>query len=294
MNAAAPVEGTVEVGDGRRLGYAQFGPSDGRPVFFFHCSPGSRLQCPDAEAPARLGLCLVTVDRPGYGLSDPSPGRRLTDWPTDVDLLADHLGIAEFAVLGWSGGAPHALACAAAAPERLSAVGVVACPAPFEKCPAKLEVDPLRASLHEAVKADRLDTEKAVARFFARYGEDPDSWYQEQLAESPDQSVVGRSDWDANFRASVAEGFRTGVAGYAGDAVATVGPWGFSPREVSLPICLWQGANDLLVARHEFDYLLSALPDPRPFFWHDEAHGIAYTRFVEILRSLTEHSVTPR
>ena len=100
--------------------------------------------------------------------------------------------------------------------------------------------------------------------------------------------VVGRADWDANFRASVAEGFRRGVAGYAGDAVATIGPWGFSPSEVPVPVWLWQGSNDLLVARYDFDHLAGVLPAPLPVYWEGEGHGVAYVRFAEILSSLTD------
>src|SRR2546426_11840898 len=104
-----PPADTLELEDGRKLAYAEFGPAGGRPVFFLHCSPGSRLQCPDPDAPERLGLRVVTVDRPGYGLSDPSPGRLLTEWPADVAALADQLGIDEFARLGWCWGGHHAL-----------------------------------------------------------------------------------------------------------------------------------------------------------------------------------------
>jgi pimeloyl-ACP methyl ester carboxylesterase len=278
---------TVQLADGRQLGYAELGPSDGSPVFFFHCSPGSRLQCPDPDLPERLGVRFVTVDRPGYGLSDPKPGRRLIEWPHDVAALADHLGISEFAVCGWSGGAPHALVCAALLAERTSAIGVVACPAPFEACPGKLDDDPVRARLHEAVKSDALGAEQSVVEFYRRFAEDPDAWYQEQLTESPD-GVVGRLDWDANFRSSVAEGLRSGVAGYASDALAVIGPWGFNLSDVRLPVSLWQGTDDALVDRRDFDYLAGALRGARPALWDGEGHAAAYSRFGEFLSALVD------
>src|ERR1035441_6500144 len=102
------------LGDGRDIGWLELGEPDGAPVFAFHGTPGSRLQLTiDETAIGDAGVRLVCPDRPGYGLSTFQPGRRLVDWPGDVAHLADHLGIGRFAVMGISGGGPHAAACAA-------------------------------------------------------------------------------------------------------------------------------------------------------------------------------------
>jgi pimeloyl-ACP methyl ester carboxylesterase len=99
--------------DGRALGYAEYGDPGGTPVFFFHGSPGSRLQRhPDASIASELGTRIITIDRPGYGLSDFQPERTLLDWPADVAQLADALHIERFAAIGLSGGGPYLLACA--------------------------------------------------------------------------------------------------------------------------------------------------------------------------------------
>ena len=99
--------------DGRRLAYAEFGIPDGKPVFYFHGSNGSRLERhPDESIAASLGIRIITIDRPGHGLSDYQPRRKLLDWPGDVEALADSLGIGRFAVAGFSSGGPHLLACA--------------------------------------------------------------------------------------------------------------------------------------------------------------------------------------
>src|SRR5437868_4337089 len=106
--------------DGRALGYAEYGDPGGTPVFFFHGSPGSRLQRhPDPSITSSFGARIITVDRPGYGRSDFQPGRRLLDWPADAAQLADALSIERFAAIGLSGGGPYLLACAYAMPERL-------------------------------------------------------------------------------------------------------------------------------------------------------------------------------
>jgi pimeloyl-ACP methyl ester carboxylesterase len=66
-------------------------------------------------AVASLGIQYLVVDRPGFGGSDPHPGRTVTDFADDVEQLADALG--RFAVVGVSVGAPYALACARATPD---------------------------------------------------------------------------------------------------------------------------------------------------------------------------------
>src|SRR5690242_10978716 len=112
--------------DGRDLGWMELGTSSGSPVFAFHGTPGSRLQFEIDDAPIRAaGLRLICPDRPGYGLSTFQPGRRLTDWPADVAYLADHLDIDRFAVLGTSGGGPHAAVCAALLGNRVTAAAIV-------------------------------------------------------------------------------------------------------------------------------------------------------------------------
>ncbi len=79
----------IHLRDGRALGYAEFGDPAGKPVFFFHGFPGSRLQrYPDDAIAIASGARIITIDRPGLGLSSFQPGRKLLDWPGDVVELA--------------------------------------------------------------------------------------------------------------------------------------------------------------------------------------------------------------
>src|ERR1035441_10709914 len=100
--------------DGRRLGYAEFGDPRGPLVLWFHGTPGARRQVPPVarEASKDLGLRIVCVERPGVGDSTDHLYRRLSDWAADVAVVADRLGHERFMVVGLSGGAPYALACA--------------------------------------------------------------------------------------------------------------------------------------------------------------------------------------
>ena len=116
----------IELSDGRYLAISEYGAPGGEPVFFFHGWPGARLQGQLADEPAKkLNIRFISPDRPGFGLSDFQPGRSILDWPKDILDLADSLGLDQFAVLGLSGGAPYALACAYAIPEQLTAVGII-------------------------------------------------------------------------------------------------------------------------------------------------------------------------
>lgn len=124
-------DNSFQLSDGRMLAYAEYGDPRGFPVFLFHGLPGSRLSwglIPDNPFPP--GLRIIAPDRPGFGKSDPKPGRTMLAWPEDIATLADSLNLEKFAVVGVSGGGPGALACAWKIPEHLTAVGVVASPAP--------------------------------------------------------------------------------------------------------------------------------------------------------------------
>lgn len=125
------IDDFVQISDKRRLAYAEYGEPNGPSVFLFHGLPGSRLSWGLVPGnPFPPGLRIIAPDRPGYGRSDPKPHRTVLDWSDDVAELANALEIEKFGVLGVSGGGPGALACAWKMPERLTSVGVVACPAP--------------------------------------------------------------------------------------------------------------------------------------------------------------------
>src|SRR5688500_4648224 len=99
--------------DGRQLAWAEFGAARGRPVLSLHGSPGSRLsRHHDPQPIADVGVRMLTYDRPGYGLSDPLPGRCVADAVADIAAVLDAAGLGRVGVIGGSGGGPHALAAA--------------------------------------------------------------------------------------------------------------------------------------------------------------------------------------
>ena len=118
----------IKLKDGRMLGYDEHGAPEGKPIFYFHGHPGSRLDWKlfdENDNAAELNARIIAVDRPGSGLSDFKRGRKILDWPDDVIELAEALQVDRFAVLGISGGGPYAAACAYKIPERLTATAIV-------------------------------------------------------------------------------------------------------------------------------------------------------------------------
>ena len=123
---------TLQLADGRTLGYAITGADDGAPALLCHGLPGSRMEGQLIEAAAtKLKLKIITPDRPGYGLSTPHPHHSLLQWTDDVIELMDHLNIRSFHLIGISGGAPRALAIVAKWADRVEKVAIVCGLAPL-------------------------------------------------------------------------------------------------------------------------------------------------------------------
>lgn len=125
----AAISDTVELPDGRDLGFARYGNKDGPQTFYLHGLPGSRVEGGVffEQAAKHLGAGIIFIDRPSVGLSSPHPHRTITDHAQDVLHLARHLDLKAWRVIGVSGGGPYALACARHhPPECLRGVAVCA------------------------------------------------------------------------------------------------------------------------------------------------------------------------
>jgi pimeloyl-ACP methyl ester carboxylesterase len=118
---------TVPVGGGRTVAYAEYGDPEGRPVLFLHGTPGSRLLGALFEGVARdEGVRVLAPDRPGCGVSEPHPGRTLSDTGEFLAPVLRDAGVSRAGVVGFSGGGPHALAFAATHADLVAGVDVVA------------------------------------------------------------------------------------------------------------------------------------------------------------------------
>ena len=253
----------VRLADGRLLGFAEHGDPAGRPVLHFHREVGSRLlgRAFDADA-RRLGSRVLTPDRPGLGFSDFQPGRTIVDWAADVLELAGQLGLERFAVLGVSGGAPYALACAWKLPERITATVLAGTILPE----AMVEHDPDTSPMQRVLSRSALWAPWTLRPVMTLLGEvskrAPEQALRrmEEAAEGPDRAVFARPEIRTLLTQSLAETFRSGPRGAAHDLRLTTGEWGIPFQEVSTAVDLWHGDADGEITPGSARRLADALP----------------------------------
>ena len=259
-------EGQASARDGRTLAFIERGADDGMPVLVCHGTPGSRFtRHPDRELYERHGVRMVAYDRPGYGRSDPHIGRSVADAAADVEAIADELGFERFAVVGGSGGAPHALACGALLGDRLVRVGALVTPAPSDAPDFDFFTDLAEINVKEfgAALEGREAIEAHLQPYVDRLKSDPDEVLDEVTSELPevDRELFSRPEFRANSRESWVESVRQGVRGWADDDLAFAKPWGFELEQVGAEVRLWQGELDVLAPRSHGEYVASRLPN---------------------------------
>jgi pimeloyl-ACP methyl ester carboxylesterase len=265
------------------------------PVFLLHGTPGSRLgPHPRGAVLHRLGVQLIAFDRPGYGESDRHEGRRVADAATDVLAIADAYGLDKFAVVGRSGGGPHALACAALLPDRLTKVAVLVGIAPrgaegldwYDGMTESNVVEYAAAANGYAGVA--AITEAAANAVRA----DPASLLRSLQANlpSPDQRVVTDRGIRSMLLDTYAEALRTSAYGWIDDALAFYSSWGFEPAAVATPVLLWHGASDNLSPVSHARWLADRIPNAAVVVQAGAAHFGALDVLPDILRWLSERS----
>jgi pimeloyl-ACP methyl ester carboxylesterase len=285
---ASKTDQTLRLKDGRQVGFSEYGDLEGRPIFFFHGMPGSRLQGGMIEGvAAQLGARLVAPDRPGSGLSDFMPERKLLDYPQDVLALADHLGLSSFGVMGASGGGPYVSACAYQFPERLAAVGILAGGGPMSEPGATEGMMPGNVRLFTISQRYpwllklflrlqfRGDMEKRLPKLL------------DSLPE-PDKIVLAeRKDLVAIFLADFKEALRPGLDGLVQEIVLTSRPWGFSLADLRKKVYLWQGEQDRNVPPAMGHYQARTIPDCEATFYPEDGHlSLIANHMQEILAKM--------
>jgi pimeloyl-ACP methyl ester carboxylesterase len=281
----------LELPDGRRLAFAQYGDPRGRPLLFLHGFTASRLtRHPDDALTASLGVRLVTVDRPGCGASDYQPGRTLLDFADDVLALADHLALERFAVAGHSAGGPYALAVAHRLPERVTRAGVVCGFAPFDRPDA---TEGMRPDMARAVPG--LRRMPWLARLFMtslprQYAKDPEKAFEKQFgADLPesDRRELERPEVRRLILDAAVESVRGGSRGLARELRLTFAePWGFDPAAVKVPTSLWYGDADVITPAQMGRFLAAAIPGSGLTVYPGEGHMVYVTHWADVLGAL--------
>lgn len=255
------LDGNLNVGADRVVGFADYGPGDGSAVLWCHGGPGCRLSAGYvASTAAENGIRIIGIDRPGYGISSPRPGRTIADWVTDASAVADHLSIEAFDMVGTSTGGAYALAAASLLEGRVT--GVVACCAVTD-----MRYSPARETMsrpHSLAVWEASDRESAIAAAIESHGTDGS-----RIMESAEGQTLPQSDlemlnhpWGRNWQKALPQMFAHGVEGYTDDRLADGAGWtSFNVTDITCPVIVLHGEADVVTAPIHATHTASIIPD---------------------------------
>jgi pimeloyl-ACP methyl ester carboxylesterase len=284
---------TVPADDGRVLEALVAGPDDALPLVFHAGTPSGLVwNAQLADTAAARGLRTVLYARPGYGGSTPQPGRLVADAAADVQKILERIGADEFVTAGWSGGGPHALACAALLPVRCLAAATIAGVAPYDS-PGLDWMAGMAEENHEEFRAALAGEADLTAFLDGAAG----SLREISAAGVADGlgGLVSETDKAAltgEFADYLAAAFRSavtpGIDGWRDDDLAFTRDWGLSLDALghATPVAIWQGDQDRMVPEMHGAWLAANIPLARARFRPGEGHLSLMSMLGEILDDL--------
>ncbi|BEL03513.1 alpha/beta hydrolase [Actinoplanes sichuanensis] len=281
----------IETRDDRVLTFEVTGHPDGSPVFLLHGSPGSRIgPRPRGSVLYRLGIQLISYDRPGYGGSTRHPKRSVADAAEDIGAIADGLGLERFAVVGRSGGGPHALAAAARLPERVSRTAVLVGIAPSDAEGLDWLNGMTDGNVREYETADN-DWPKHVERLRLladRARRDPEFMVDNLRRQmtAADRQVVDDIAIRRLLTETYVEAFAQGPFGWIDDVAAFRSAWEFQLSEVTGEVLIWHGADDNFSPVSHARWLAEQIPQAEVRIQASTAHFGAVEVLPEVLHWL--------
>jgi pimeloyl-ACP methyl ester carboxylesterase len=286
----------VPTSDGRELEVLVTGPEDGFPLVYHHGTPQGAAPFPHLEhAALERGLRVVAWSRPGYGASTPRPDgattARVADDARDTEAALDHLGMGEFLTIGWSGGGPRALACAAVLPGRCRAAACCVGIAPKEEYDGDLRDGMAEENVAEytAAFAGVTELEKFLAtqeKYFSVTA-DGIAGTLGGLAPPVDRAAL-TGELAEYLAASTRAAGQQGIVGWRDDDLTHLCPWGFSVRDITVPVSLWQGREDTMVPIAHGEWLAANVAGVRAHLVDGEGHLSLMIKFGAILDELLE------
>jgi pimeloyl-ACP methyl ester carboxylesterase len=236
------------------------------------------------------GARLISYDRPGYGGSDRRPGRRVADVVQDVAVVADALELDRFAVAGRSGGAPHALACAALLPDRVTRAAALVGLAPrnAEGLDWFAGMAPSNVTEFRTAFTDPERFAAGIIPRSARIRADPARLLEELRGDltADDRLIVSDNTVRSMLLRNYREALRTSPYGWIDDALALTGPWGFDPARIRVPVLLWHGAQDVFSPASHSAWLADRIPRATAVLEAGAAHFAALRALPEVLNWL--------
>jgi pimeloyl-ACP methyl ester carboxylesterase len=275
-DAVVKTDQTMQLPDGRTLAFAEYGSVEGNVLVACQGYPGSRLEAIAFSAhAAQAHVRVISLDRPGFGRSSFQDRRSFLDWPNDLLALTEHLRIDRFAIVGVSGGAPYALACAHQIPERLFSCGVVSGIGPLKLGTAGMSRQNrlvlflashaawlLQALLNANARAFRDDKHASKAMPKAM-----------KSMVRPDRESLVASGLVDSFAASISETYRQGVQGAVYEGRLYGRDWGFKLEDIAFqPLYLWHGVLDTNVPIGMARGMATKLRGCAATYYPDEGH----------------------
>jgi pimeloyl-ACP methyl ester carboxylesterase len=288
-------EGEITLRDGRRLAYVEYGAAEGRPVLWFHGTPGAHGQVPPIardEAAAR-GVRLIAIDRPGTAGSTAHLYSAIVDFAADVEQLADVLGLDHFGIIGLSGGGPYVLAVAHRLRDRVVAAcvlggvaptrgeervhgGVAALAARFEPV-TSLFREPLGVAVTWFARVLRPLESQAFALYM-------------RISPEGDQRVFARPEMKEMFLGDLRDAARNGgLKATVYDVVLFGRHWGFAVRDVDVPVYFWHGDADNIVPLEHVHHLGALVGNSVVSVRPGESHLGALDAIDEIFDAIEQH-----
>jgi pimeloyl-ACP methyl ester carboxylesterase len=278
---------------GRAIEAIALGPDDAPVLISHHGTPGSAHEFwpAHADAAAKRELRMVAYSRPGYAGSDRDEGRTVADCAADACALADALGAERFFTVGGSGGGPHALACAALAPDRVIAAATIAGVAPADADDLDW-LDGMGAENVEefgAARAGSDELESFISGWRPQLEQISGPDVLESLGDlvSPADAAVLTGDYADFSAASIRDSLRAGIWGWFDDDLAVLNAWGFDPGSIEVPVTIWQGLDDRFVPARHGRWLADHVSGAEARLLDGEGHlSLGLSRFGDILDGL--------
>lgn len=275
--------------DKRKLGFAQYGNSKEYPIIYCHGSQSSRLEMHyDIYFAIENDLRIITIDRPGHGLSDFNPNGSILQFAKDVKQLIDYLEINKFSVVGMSAGAPFALGIAYLIPENIYKTSIISGFAPFNNESKKYLSKEVKLMLNLAktfpfllkillkvqVKILEKNPKKALNGFL-------------KIMSQPDQEILKNKAVVKVIENTFKEAFRNGSKGVAYEiSNLLVRNWGFELNEIQVPVTLWQGNKDNNVPFQWAEYMSSKIKGSHLKEYPEKGHLLMFEYAKEIFTDL--------
>ncbi len=285
-------EQLVEGPNGRTLEVATMGNPSGASIYFHHGTPGStRLLKTLSALIERTNLFFITTSRAGYGNSTRHEGRSVGDVVADVRAVMRALDRGRYGVMGWSGGGPHALACAALDPLCLGAWSIAGV-APIDADINWTEgMGPENLEEFALAQAGGPVYEAHIAQAGAAFGSATKDTIVElfgELLSEPDRRIFASDEVRAEHAEAMSFAFANGASGLLDDDQAFMKPWGFDVASIDVPVSIWYGDADLMVPPTHGSWLVGAIRSAQEHRYPSEGHiSIIFNHVDELATELT-------